>query len=765
MKKFGIRLTCILLFAAMCMTVAPSASYAQGGVSVKNYFIKAGFDTMGSSFNASTGGTVVNFCDVALKANYSNYCDPAVAARVESKRISGASGAAGDYAPQLTLDKAKVAGSYDVTASGGLYLQIWPLAGAKTASEMVFEVDTKITVKGQITFQNIFDDDVNVFGADGKIWASNTKYAIGEWKPLRIELDYTQNKAEIYYDNTYCSTVDGISLAAMRSDKPVAFMLKMTTDEGLGFGVDNVALYETVTSEKIIDAGYKLDADIKSATTIPASARSIVLTMKDGFASDNPSASAKLLKDGVSVDASVTIADDTITITPSAGFAAGCDYTVLINESGTAQGAGYGVAYKVVAPMNITVRNYFIKTDFDECLNLTNQSVSAENFVNMYDILKDGNCSDYSNTGVISTRKYFRRVQGAYAQNGDYAFQTGVDAKKSGATTAELGEGTKLQLWPLDGAKTASKLIFEMDTKISSDGRIRFQNVFNDGNVDVFQNTGYIYGNKIKYVTGEWKKLRIEFDYTSGINKADIYYDGELCGTIANVHTGSFRTAGKQMVIRLNEATATGFDFAIDNLSLYEEASVSNLYGVGYAMADGIAKPGNISEAIVPAGAKSIVLSMAEDFGTSNPNATVALDGEAVSITKSCNNLVITPAASLTAGNAHTLFVNETASKAGPGYEIDCRVCDVNKITLSQQSGVCKAELMLACDKETTCTIIFAHYTNDNELSSISVEKCAVSEGINKLSAQCVADGSADYVKVMCWTEMNTMTPVVSATE
>ena len=159
---------------------------------------------------------------------------------------------------------------------------------------------------------------------------------------------------------------------------------------------------------------------------------------------------------------------------------------------------------------------------------------------------------------------------------------------------------------------------------------------------------------------------------------------------------------------------------------------------------------------------------MKEGFAASNPNAIVTLannSADSYTTSKSGDDIFVTPTGGFADGGTYTLFVNESASKAGPGYEIEYSALDVNKAQISETSDGYNANVVLVSDKSTTCTFIFAHYTSNNTLSSISTAKCNVAQGINKLSAQCAADGNAEYVKVMCLSELNRITPVAAAAD
>ena len=92
MKRIGTRLICVLLFAAMCISIAPVASLAQEGAVVKNYFIKTDFNTMTGAFNNSLRTGVSAYFDILKSGDYMNSSDPAVAERVTSNRVTGASG-------------------------------------------------------------------------------------------------------------------------------------------------------------------------------------------------------------------------------------------------------------------------------------------------------------------------------------------------------------------------------------------------------------------------------------------------------------------------------------------------------------------------------------------------------------------------------------------------------------------------------------------------------------------------------------------------
>ena len=309
-----------------------------------------------------------------------------------------------------------------------------------------------------------------------------------------------------------------------------------------------------------------------------------------------------------------------------------------------------------------------------------------------------------------------------------------------------------------DSAKLPDYFVMEMDTKISAKAKVQLYCITaTDGNTwapnaSLFAANGNVMNGTIPYAVGEWKKVKLEFNYTASNIK--IYYDNKLASTIA---TGNKL---KRFYLELDKAS---FDFSIDNIKIYvpQENVAPYVTAIGYSNAQG----GEVIDATaanlqIPETAKSVTLTTSEgltisadDIKITKPGSrggTTTVSGTAVI---SGNTVTIPLNENLSAETTYTVTVGDVAQTTFVPYALK------NEISVSGNT----ATYQLYSDSEMTVALIIAGY-NGNKLANVVVSNnVAVEAGKQFETSLSLPDGAYTAVKAMCWDSLSSLKPVLAA--
>ena len=258
------------------------------------------------------------------------------------------------------------------SGSSDTYLRVDFPAG-RPEERVIYEMDTKVNQTGQIILYWLFaaseggwSPKVDLFDSNGKIAGSNIAYDLNIWRKVRIDLNQTTKKADIYYNGQYACTKD-FTLA------PKKFRLQLET-AGMSLSIDNFKVYEPSVLETpyIAKLGYTVGSDstvipvTAVSPQIPSVAKSIVLTMSspieavdDFFIAPQGNISGK-------ISGTVVVSGKKITIPLNEKLSVGTDYMLSAGETaelafrpaalaGRATREGRTTTYKLFADESRTV--------------------------------------------------------------------------------------------------------------------------------------------------------------------------------------------------------------------------------------------------------------------------------------------------------------------------------------------------------------------------------------------------------------------------
>lgn len=344
-----------------------------------------------------------------------------------------------------------------------------------------------------------------------------------------------------------------------------------------------------------------------------------------------------------------------------------------------------------------------------------------------------------------SNARFVTQGKGAlYAVNGpDGEGDMALEFRHNQLSTGGHGQIT------IDGMNNwliTDKYVFEMDTKINTAGNaVRLEWLFAPNAPYLFQPNGYIYGDKVKYVPGEWKTLKIEMDHKA--NKGYIYYDGQLAGT----YDIAQRPSGVKFELQSN--TSPYLEFAVDNVKFYDitgESVGSYLKGIGYTVADSGVIAADAYEAEIPAAAKTIELTMSEAIDENTP----------VKVTYISRNEKTVSGEAAINGSSISIPITVEDLKAGTEYTI--KVGDITKKFTPYASGIKvtgnAAEYTFFSDSDKTVVLIIAGYGVDGALADVKIAPSAFTIGKNTNTLS--LDGDYSQVKAFCWSGMSDMRPI-----
>ena len=223
---------------------------------------------------------------------------------------------------------------YTANSRGQFYLtgiKDWTKTG-----RCAIEMDTKINAVGnRIRLEYLFEGDPYLFNSDGYLCGNVVKYAPGEWKKLKLELDYNNMTGSVYYDGNLVYTnalIEGKS-------ESMKFELQSNVSPYLEFAVDNVKFYDINESVEpylagigytVADSGV-IETDAYEAE-IPAAAKTIQLTMSEAVDENTPVKVTYIARNEKTVSGEATINGSSISIPISVDLKAGTEYTIKVGD-------------------------------------------------------------------------------------------------------------------------------------------------------------------------------------------------------------------------------------------------------------------------------------------------------------------------------------------------------------------------------------------------------------------------------------------------
>lgn len=568
------------------------------------------------------------------------------------------------------------------------------------------------------------------------VYPSQGKYSMGKWYHFELKFDYS--------DDTFYNTVTDLS-----DNSVVARFGKLHNVNSDTTQIAQIAI-KSQTGTIYLD-NFSVTTQPKLKVTAPAANATVGYT--DGVL--NGTASAKAPSDFTKLSFALNGTEFAAVTSASSDDIYTADLSNATNvKKGTLNELTVTAEYADRAAETVSSSFYAVAKTVSEDVIVSADFNGRSSWDYSTDVTGYYMTGAYTPSGVVTSSYFYDRQDGkgmtvvTRSDGTDYAIQ--MPSSKSLTSEPAINMN-------FDSTKLPAYFVMEMDTKISEKAKVQLNYIAPsthgwDPAAHLFAANGMVMNGTIPYTVGEWKKVKLEFDYTASTIK--IYYDNKLASTIAAT------TKMARCELALDRAD---FNFSIDNIKIYvpQESTAPYVTAIGYSnTAGGEVFDATAASPLIPTTAKSVTLTTSEALTISADDIKITKPGnrgtpQRVSGTAviSGNTVTIPLNEDLSAETTYTVTVGDVAQTTFVPY------VPKNEISVSGST----ATYQLYSDSKMTVELIIAGY-NGNKLEKVVVSPAvSVEAGKQFETSLSLPDGTYTAVKAMCWDSLSSLKPVLAA--